>query len=96
MGRNLPAETDYQLRTEIYSYWNTKGPFAGINLGGTKWEVDAKANKAVYGEGRAGDVRRLLGRSGARAAEGPQAPVDGESRGQGSSVGSHGSGTSAP
>jgi SH3 domain-containing YSC84-like protein 1 len=64
VGRNLSAETDYKLSAEIYSYSKTKGLFAGINLAGTKWEVDSKANKAVYGEGRAGDVRRLLGRSG--------------------------------
>jgi SH3 domain-containing YSC84-like protein 1 len=64
VGRNLSAETDYKLSAEIYSYSKTKGLFAGINLAGTKWEVDSKANKAVYGERRGGDVRRLLGRSG--------------------------------
>jgi lipid-binding SYLF domain-containing protein len=64
VGRNLSAETDYKLNAEIYSYSKTKGLFAGINLAGTKWEVDSKANKAVYGEARGGDVRRLLGRSG--------------------------------
>lgn len=64
VGRNLSAETDYKLSAEIYSYSKTKGLFAGINLAGTKWEIDAKANKAVYGEGRGGDVRRLLARSG--------------------------------
>jgi lipid-binding SYLF domain-containing protein len=64
VGRNLSAETDYKLSAEIYSYSKTKGLFAGINLAGTKWEVDSKANKAVYGEARGGDVRRLLGRSG--------------------------------
>ena len=64
VGRNLSAETDYKLSAEIYSYSKTKGLFAGINLAGTKWEVDSKANKAVYGEGRAGNVKRLLGRSG--------------------------------
>ena len=64
VGRNLSAETDYKLSAEIYSYSKTKGLFAGINLAGTKWEIDAKANKAVYGERQGGDVRRLLGRSG--------------------------------
>jgi len=65
VGRNLSAETDYKLSAEIYSYSKTKGLFAGINLAGTKWEVDSKANKAVYGEARGGNVRRLLARSGA-------------------------------
>jgi lipid-binding SYLF domain-containing protein len=64
VGRNLSAETDYKLSAEIYSYSKTKGLFAGINLAGTKWEVDSKANQAVYGEARGGDVRQLLGRSG--------------------------------
>jgi lipid-binding SYLF domain-containing protein len=64
VGRNLSAETDYKLSAEIYSYSKTKGLFAGINLAGTKWEVDSKANKTVYGEARGGDVKRLLGRSG--------------------------------
>ena len=64
VGRNLSAETDYKLSAEIYSYSKTKGLFAGINLAGTKWEIDSKANKAVYGEARGADVKRLLGRSG--------------------------------
>jgi SH3 domain-containing YSC84-like protein 1 len=66
VGRNLSAETDYKLSAEIYSYSKTKGLFAGINLAGTKWEVDSKANRAVYGESRAGNVKRLLRSSGTR------------------------------
>lgn len=49
VGRNLSAETDYRARAEIYSYSKTKGLFAGISLAGTKWEIDTKANEAVYG-----------------------------------------------
>lgn len=64
VGRNLSAETDYKLSAEIYSYSKTKGLFAGINLAGTKWEIDGKANKAVYGERQGSDVRRLLSRGG--------------------------------
>jgi len=60
VGRNLSAETDYKLSAEIYTYSKTKGLFAGINLAGTKWEIDSKANHAVYGEARARDVRGLL------------------------------------
>jgi len=60
VGRNLSAETDYKLTAEIYSYSRTKGLFAGIDLAGTKWEIDSKANRAAYGEARARDVRDLL------------------------------------
>jgi lipid-binding SYLF domain-containing protein len=65
VGRNLSAETDYKLTAEIYSYSRTKGLFAGIDLTGTKWEIDADANKAVYGEARASDVSALLHTGGA-------------------------------
>lgn len=66
VGRNLSAETDYTLRDEIYTYSKTRGLFAGINLAGTKWEIDSKANTAVYGDGPASDVNRLLEASGMR------------------------------
>lgn len=67
VGRNLSAETDYKFSAEIYSYSRTRGLFAGINLAGTKWEIDSKANRAVYLEGRSGsvDVQELLTTSGA-------------------------------
>src|SRR5438552_15334890 len=60
VGRNLSAETDYKPSAELYSYSKTKGLFAGINLAGTTWAPVPKANQEVYGEGRAGDVQRLL------------------------------------
>ncbi len=69
VGRNVSAETDYKLKAEIYSYSKTKGLFAGINLAGTKWEVDNKANKAVYGKEKASDVASLLGDGAADAPE---------------------------
>jgi lipid-binding SYLF domain-containing protein len=49
-GRNLAAETDYRLRAEIYSYSKTKGLFAGVDVSGTKWELDYSANGAVYAD----------------------------------------------
>ena len=64
VGRNLSAETDYKLTAEIYSYSKTKGLFAGINLAGTKWEIDSKANREVYGQTRANDVSGLLHTAG--------------------------------
>ena len=69
VGRNLSAETDYKLDAEIYSYSKTKGLFAGISLAGTKWEIDAKANRAVYGKEQAKDVKGLLSQSGAGGPE---------------------------
>jgi SH3 domain-containing YSC84-like protein 1 len=69
VGRNLAAETDYKLSSEIYSYSKTKGLFAGISVAGTKWEIDSKANAAVYGESRGSDVRGLLETSGAGGPE---------------------------
>lgn len=65
VGRNLSAETDYKLSAEIYSYSKTKGLFAGINLAGTKWEIDSKANREAYGQARADDVSALLHTAGA-------------------------------
>jgi lipid-binding SYLF domain-containing protein len=72
VGRNASAETDYKAKAEIYSYSKTKGLFAGIDLAGTKWEVDTKANEQVYGAlptttaDKTG-VAGLLARSGATA-----------------------------
>ncbi|MEP6473116.1 MAG: lipid-binding SYLF domain-containing protein, partial [Gemmatimonadota bacterium] len=72
VGRNVSAETDYKARAEIYSYSKTKGLFAGIDLAGTKWEVDTKANEKVYGAlptttADHDGVAALLGRSGSSA-----------------------------
>jgi lipid-binding SYLF domain-containing protein len=64
VGRNLSAETDYKLSAEIYSYSKTKGLFAGIDIAGTKWEIDSKSNEAVYGPARGADVRALLAADG--------------------------------
>jgi len=68
VGRNLSAETDYKLNAEIYSYSRTKGLFAGINLAGTKWEIDSKANRAAYGAGPKGsaDAQDLLTTAGTK------------------------------
>jgi lipid-binding SYLF domain-containing protein len=49
VGRNLEAGTDYKLSANVYSYSRSKGLFAGLALSGTKWEIDANANRAVYG-----------------------------------------------
>ena len=48
LGRDLQAETDYQLSAEIVSYSRARGLFAGIALTGTSVSVDAKSNRKVY------------------------------------------------
>ena len=63
VGRSLTAETDYKLNAEIFSYSKTKGLFAGINVAGTKWEIDSKSNAEIYGASQGGDVAALLARS---------------------------------
>ncbi len=50
VGRNLQAGVDYKLSANVYSYSRSKGLFAGLALGGTKWEIDSKANRSAYGD----------------------------------------------
>ena len=76
VGRNVSAETDYRLKSEIYSYSKSKGLFAGVDISGTKWELDYSANRKAYenaaGGAKGGDaesVRALLGAGGAKAPE---------------------------
>jgi lipid-binding SYLF domain-containing protein len=76
VGRNVSAETDYKLKSEIYSYSKSKGLFAGVDISGTKWELDYSANRKAYenaaGGAKGGDaesVRALLGAGGAKAPE---------------------------
>jgi lipid-binding SYLF domain-containing protein len=64
VGRNLSAETDYKLKAEIYSYSRSKGLFAGVTISGTKWEIDSKANRAVYQKATDVDVQGLLSTNG--------------------------------
>lgn len=49
VGRSSSASTDYKLEAEVYSYSRSKGLFAGISLGGSAIDIDAKANEAFYG-----------------------------------------------
>lgn len=74
VGRNVGAATDYRMGAEIYSYSKTKGLFAGVDISGTKWEIDYSANRSVYGDagglpdgGDAKGVRTLLSTEGSRA-----------------------------
>jgi len=74
VGRNVSAETDYKLKSEIYSYSKSKGLFAGVDISGTKWELDYSANRKAYESAAAGakgedaeSVRGLLATGGANA-----------------------------
>lgn len=50
VGRSSSANTDYKLEAEVYSYSRSRGLFAGISVNGAKLDVDAKADKAFYGQ----------------------------------------------
>lgn len=50
VGRNVSAETDVTLRSEILSYSRSRGLFAGISLEGSTIRPDNKANGKIYGE----------------------------------------------
>jgi lipid-binding SYLF domain-containing protein len=74
VGRNVSAETDYKLKSEIYSYSKSKGLFAGVDISGTKWELDYSANMKAYmdaapkSRGESSEsVRTLLASGGANA-----------------------------
>lgn len=76
VGRNVSAETDYRLKSEIYSYSKSKGLFAGVDISGTKWELDYSANRKAYGSaagaengGGAESVQKLLATDGGKAPE---------------------------
>jgi lipid-binding SYLF domain-containing protein len=76
LGRNVTAETDYRLKSEIYSYSKSKGLFAGVDISGTKWELDYSANRTTYADAAplpkgddAESVTTLLSTDGAKAPE---------------------------
>jgi lipid-binding SYLF domain-containing protein len=53
VGRQAEADTDAQLKSEIYSYSRSRGLFAGLSLEGAALLVDHSANEDYY------DVRRI-------------------------------------
>jgi len=50
VGRDVSAETDVTLRSEILSYSRSRGLFAGISLEGSTIRPDNKANAQIYGK----------------------------------------------
>src|SRR5208337_2824100 len=58
VGRQAEADTDGQLKAEIYSYSRSRGLFVGLSLEGAGLLVDQDTNESFYRirGGRAGDV----------------------------------------
>jgi len=50
VGRSSAVNTDYKLDAEVYSYFRSKGLFAGLSVNGASLEIDAAANAVVYGK----------------------------------------------
>jgi cysteinyl-tRNA synthetase len=49
VGRRAKAETDVELKAEIYSYSRSRGLFAGISLEGSSLQVDERATRRSTG-----------------------------------------------
>jgi len=50
VGRGAQANTDLDMKAEIYAYSKSKGLFIGISLKGAAIQIDADANKKFYGD----------------------------------------------
>jgi lipid-binding SYLF domain-containing protein len=48
LGRDVQAGTDYQLKSEVYSYSRSRGVFAGLVLEGASMTIDNKSNLKVF------------------------------------------------
>jgi lipid-binding SYLF domain-containing protein len=49
VGRNASAQTDAEMKAEIWSWSRARGLFAGVALDGAVLAIDDAANEAVYG-----------------------------------------------
>lgn len=49
-GRELEADTDVTMRSEMLSYSRSRGVFAGVSLEGTTLRPDNDANRRIYGK----------------------------------------------
>ena len=49
-GREVEADTDVTMRSEMLSYSRSRGVFAGISLEGTTLRPDNDANRRLYGK----------------------------------------------
>ncbi len=50
VGRGAQANTDLDMKAEIYAYSKAKGLFIGISVKGAAIQIDADANKKFYGD----------------------------------------------
>lgn len=48
VGRGAQANTDLDMKAEIYAYSKAKGLFIGISVKGAAIQIDADANKKFY------------------------------------------------
>lgn len=49
LGRHLEVGTDFQLKSEIYAYSQSRGLFAGLTIEGASMVVETSSNADVYG-----------------------------------------------
>ena len=49
-GREIEADTDVTMRSEMFSYSRSRGVFAGVSLEGTTLRPDNEANRRLYGK----------------------------------------------
>jgi lipid-binding SYLF domain-containing protein len=54
VGRQATAGTDFELRSEIYSYSRTRGLFAGVSIQGAALEIDYDSIAGFYGNTQIG------------------------------------------
>jgi lipid-binding SYLF domain-containing protein len=48
VGREAKANTDYQLKSEVYSYSRTRGLFGGLTIEGASLSIDHESNAKMY------------------------------------------------
>jgi lipid-binding SYLF domain-containing protein len=58
VGREVSANTDWKLNTDVLTYSRARGVFVGINLNGAVVRQDANSTAAVYGQKV--DFRQIL------------------------------------
>jgi lipid-binding SYLF domain-containing protein len=71
VGRGAQANTDLDLKAEIYAYSKAKGLFVGLSIKGAALQIDEDANRKFYKD-RAITARRLFTQLGL---EGPPVAV---------------------
>lgn len=65
IGRSAKIDTDYQLKSEVYSYSRARGLFAGLTIEGASLQIDHDSNAKMYN--MKANTRTLLSRDGSYA-----------------------------